>query len=276
MRPGAGICLYVLECKSRLRESLRERVRAGRETWDRAKLLVPANRRKHFNHHLILSPFRKKLASPLFWINTFEMSFILAALDKLTYFLSLIAFCVSLSNSWLKWEIIHLIWSGFGNFGGYFQLIASGLWQLCSLGCIIDMPQLRMLWKRTTLSMFFLLSEMRITDLKCLYIYTYLRTEEFLNNWKDETFSKVCLEVKWVCFNLCRCYWWKTNPYENKRMLQHSVLRICHFLLLALCIFASEDFDWTKNEMGSFQYGTFPSGKALLITANNTYKQQQI
>uniref|UniRef100_A0A8C1S514 Cytosolic beta-glucosidase n=1 Tax=Cyprinus carpio TaxID=7962 RepID=A0A8C1S514_CYPCA len=43
-------------------------------------------------------------------------------------------------------------------------------------------------------------------------------------------------------------------------MLQHSVLRICHILLLAMRIFASEDFDWTKNKMGSFQYGTFPSG----------------
>lgn len=81
------------------------------------------------------------------------MSFILAALDKLTYFLSLIAFCVSLSYSWLKWELIHLIWSGFGNFWRYFQLIARGLWQLFSLGCISDMPQLWKLWKLTTLSM---------------------------------------------------------------------------------------------------------------------------
>ncbi|XP_051989904.1 lactase-like protein isoform X3 [Xyrauchen texanus] len=43
-------------------------------------------------------------------------------------------------------------------------------------------------------------------------------------------------------------------------MAKHSVMRVCHILLLALCIYASEDFDWTKNEKGSFYYGTFPSG----------------
>ncbi|TRY82024.1 hypothetical protein DNTS_006672 [Danionella cerebrum] len=47
---------------------------------------------------------------------------------------------------------------------------------------------------------------------------------------------------------------------RRRRMSQGAVLRICHVLLLALGIFASEDFDWTKNEMGSFQYGTFPPG----------------
>ncbi len=266
VRPGAGICLYVLECKSRLRESLRERVRAEREIWDKAKLLVPTNRRKHFNQYLILSPSRKKLESPLFWINSFEMSFILAALDKLTYFLSLVAFCVCLSYSWLIWEIIHLIWSGFGKFEGHFQLIASGLWQLFNLDA--SLISLSFEWFGSwplRVCFFFSWNEDNWPEMSL-----YIPIQGLSNNWKDERFSKVCLEVKWLCFNLCRCYWWKTKPCENKRMLQHGVLRIVHFLLLALCVFASEDFDWTKNEMRSFQYGTFASGKALLMTANNT------
>ncbi len=171
VRPGAGICLYVLECKSRLRESLRERVREEREIWDKAKLLVPTNRRKHFNQYLILSPSRKKLASPLFWINTFEMSFILAALDKLTYFLSLVAFCVCLSYSWLIWEIIHLIWSGFGTFEGHFQLIASGLWQLFNLDASLISLSFEWFGSWPLRVCFFSFPEMRITDLKCLFIY---------------------------------------------------------------------------------------------------------
>ncbi len=120
--------------------------------------------KKHFNQYLILSPSRKKLASPLFWINTFEMSFILAALDKLTYFLSLVAFCVCLSYSWLIWEIIHLIWSGFGKFEGHFQLIASGLWQLFNLDA--SLISLSFEWFGSwPLRVCFFFPEMRITDL---------------------------------------------------------------------------------------------------------------
>ncbi|XP_077566429.1 lactase-like protein isoform X3 [Stigmatopora nigra] len=33
-----------------------------------------------------------------------------------------------------------------------------------------------------------------------------------------------------------------------------------HVLVLVLCVSASEDFDWTKNDHGSFYYGTFPAG----------------
>lgn len=185
------------------------------------------------------------------------MSFILAALDKLTYFLSLIAFCISLSYSWLKWELIHLIWSGFGIFYflfifWHFRLIARGLWQLFSLGCIIDMPQLQN-WPLWVCSLIF---EMRMTDVKFLSLYI------FTNNCKNNIFFKNVPVSKRSLFYLCRCYWWKTDSYENKRMPLNSVLRICHILLLAPCICSSEDFDWTKNEKGSFQYGTFPSGKA--------------
>uniref|UniRef100_W5UL36 Cytosolic beta-glucosidase n=1 Tax=Ictalurus punctatus TaxID=7998 RepID=W5UL36_ICTPU len=42
-------------------------------------------------------------------------------------------------------------------------------------------------------------------------------------------------------------------------MAQHSLLSLCHVLVLALCVSAAEDFDWTKNEKGSFHYGTFPT-----------------
>uniref|UniRef100_A0A8C5DR26 Cytosolic beta-glucosidase n=1 Tax=Gouania willdenowi TaxID=441366 RepID=A0A8C5DR26_GOUWI len=37
-------------------------------------------------------------------------------------------------------------------------------------------------------------------------------------------------------------------------------MRPYHVLFLLLCVSASEDFDWTKNERTSFYYGTFPSG----------------
>uniref|UniRef100_A0A667YFN3 Cytosolic beta-glucosidase n=1 Tax=Myripristis murdjan TaxID=586833 RepID=A0A667YFN3_9TELE len=38
------------------------------------------------------------------------------------------------------------------------------------------------------------------------------------------------------------------------------VFRVCHVLVLVLCLSAAEDFDWTKNDRGSFYYGTFPAG----------------
>ncbi|MBN3281713.1 LCTL protein, partial [Polyodon spathula] len=43
-------------------------------------------------------------------------------------------------------------------------------------------------------------------------------------------------------------------------MLQPHVLSVCHVLVLVLCLSAAEDFDWTKNDRGSFYYGTFPTG----------------
>lgn len=44
-------------------------------------------------------------------------------------------------------------------------------------------------------------------------------------------------------------------------MLQQRILRMYHMLALALCVSASEEFDWTKNERTSFYYGTFPTGR---------------
>ncbi|KAK2842328.1 hypothetical protein Q5P01_012528 [Channa striata] len=35
---------------------------------------------------------------------------------------------------------------------------------------------------------------------------------------------------------------------------------VCHVFMLVLCLSAAEDFDWTKNNLGSFYYGTFPAG----------------
>ncbi|XP_061917081.1 lactase-like b isoform X2 [Entelurus aequoreus] len=43
-------------------------------------------------------------------------------------------------------------------------------------------------------------------------------------------------------------------------MLSRCVLIVCHVFVLVLCVSASEDFDWTKNDHGSFYYGTFPAG----------------
>ncbi|XP_054588997.1 lactase-like protein isoform X2 [Nothobranchius furzeri] len=43
-------------------------------------------------------------------------------------------------------------------------------------------------------------------------------------------------------------------------MLPRCAVSVCHVLVLVLCLSAAEDFDWTKNNYGSFYYGTFPAG----------------
>ncbi|XP_077372878.1 lactase-like protein isoform X2 [Festucalex cinctus] len=43
-------------------------------------------------------------------------------------------------------------------------------------------------------------------------------------------------------------------------MWSGCALGVCHVLVLVLCVSATEDFDWTKNDHGSFYYGTFPAG----------------
>lgn len=48
-------------------------------------------------------------------------------------------------------------------------------------------------------------------------------------------------------------------------MLQRCTLRTFHLLVLVMCVSASEDFDWTKNERTSFYYGTFPTGRTSSI-----------
>ena len=44
-------------------------------------------------------------------------------------------------------------------------------------------------------------------------------------------------------------------------MLPHRTTPLCHVFMLVLCLSAAEDFDWTKNDRGSFYYGTFPVGR---------------
>ncbi|CAF98356.1 unnamed protein product [Tetraodon nigroviridis] len=46
-------------------------------------------------------------------------------------------------------------------------------------------------------------------------------------------------------------------------MLLRRACRVGHVLVLVLCLSSAEDFDWTKNDHGSFYYGTFPTGKDL-------------
>uniref|UniRef100_A0A671VIR5 Cytosolic beta-glucosidase n=1 Tax=Sparus aurata TaxID=8175 RepID=A0A671VIR5_SPAAU len=43
-------------------------------------------------------------------------------------------------------------------------------------------------------------------------------------------------------------------------MLPRCAFSVCHVLVLVLCLSSAEDFDWTKNDHGSFYYGTFPAG----------------
>ncbi|KAM7414651.1 hypothetical protein PAMA_019461 [Pampus argenteus] len=43
-------------------------------------------------------------------------------------------------------------------------------------------------------------------------------------------------------------------------MLPRCTFSVCHVFMLVLCLSAAEDFDWTKNNHGSFYYGTFPAG----------------
>lgn len=54
---------------------------------------------------------------------------------------------------------------------------------------------------------------------------------------------------QWLC-----CRLWRT-------MLLRRACRVGHVLVLVLCLSSAEDFDWTKNDHGSFYYGTFPAGK---------------
>lgn len=72
--------------------------------------------------------------------------------------------------------------------------------------------------------------------------------------------SAVCeaTEGKWAC--LC-----PSQSLRRTTMLPRGAVTTCHVLVLVLCLSAAEDFDWTKNERGSFYYGTFPSGNVPLI-----------
>lgn len=48
-------------------------------------------------------------------------------------------------------------------------------------------------------------------------------------------------------------------------MLLRRVCSVGHVLVLVLCLSSAEDFDWTKNDYGSFYYGTFPTGKDVFL-----------
>lgn len=50
-------------------------------------------------------------------------------------------------------------------------------------------------------------------------------------------------------------------------MLSHRAFSVCHVFMLVLCLSAAEDFDWTKNDHGSFYFGTFPTGKRPFSSA---------
>lgn len=67
----------------------------------------------------------------------------------------------------------------------------------------------------------------------------------------------------WLFYLSCRYNYWNPDTFQKNTMGQHTLLSLCHVLMLALCISAAEDFDWTKNERGSFHYGTFPTGNTL-------------
>lgn len=61
-------------------------------------------------------------------------------------------------------------------------------------------------------------------------------------------------------------------------MLLRRACRVGHVLVLVLCLSSAEDFDWTKNDHGSFYYGTFPTGKDLLsqtLSTNGESKRYQ-
>lgn len=58
---------------------------------------------------------------------------------------------------------------------------------------------------------------------------------------------------KWPC-----CRLWST-------MQPRCAISVCHVLVLVLCVSSAEDFDWTKNDHGSFYYGTFPAGKHMIV-----------
>lgn len=53
-------------------------------------------------------------------------------------------------------------------------------------------------------------------------------------------------------------------------MLPRCTSHVCHVFVLVLCLSSAEDFDWTKNDHGSFYYGSFPAGKHLLCRTWST------
>lgn len=55
-------------------------------------------------------------------------------------------------------------------------------------------------------------------------------------------------------------------------MLRRETLRLCHALTLLMCMSASKDFDWTKNQRTSFYYGTFPTGQE----ADSSQSKQEV
>lgn len=56
----------------------------------------------------------------------------------------------------------------------------------------------------------------------------------------------------------------------RKIMLPRCPVGVCHVFVLVLCLSAAEDFDWTKNDHGSFYYGTFPAGMSTQEVLNTT------
>lgn len=68
-----------------------------------------------------------------------------------------------------------------------------------------------------------------------------------------------CRTGTWLCCRLCRT------------MLPRRTCTVGNVLVLVLCLSSAEDFDWTKNDHGSFYYGTFPTGNKLffeILTVN--------
>lgn len=61
---------------------------------------------------------------------------------------------------------------------------------------------------------------------------------------------------EWLC-----CRLWRT-------MLPRRACTVGHVLVLVLCLSSAEDFDWTKNDHGSFYYGTFPTGNKVFFPLN--------
>lgn len=76
--------------------------------------------------------------------------------------------------------------------------------------------------------------------------------------------------IKWWCWVVFICVQTVRNRSTTKtwlccslrsNMLPRCAFSVCHVFVLVLCLSSAEDFDWAKNDHGSFYYGTFPAGK---------------
>lgn len=91
-------------------------------------------------------------------------------------------------------------------------------------------------------------------------LFVQIKLVHMIKWWCWMVFIRVQASVRnrsttktWLCCSL------------RSNMLPRCAFSVCHVFVLVLCLSSAEDFDWAKNNHGSFYYGTFPAGKHVCI-----------